>query len=304
MEIARIVALQTLVMFLYMLIGYVLFKTGKLTVNGSKDIATLLVWLIIPVVMINSFCVECTPERTRQLLYCFLLGFLAEGIGILIGRLLFRRSPIDHFAAAFSNVGFMGIPLVQAALGQEAVFFLIGILAMLNILQWVYGVRVLTNGKVGTGVKGIILNPLVLSAIIGLILYFTGLGPKLPGIVRTTITGICALNTPLPMLVLGCYLAQADLKKLLTTPRLYVLSAVRLLLVPAVTLLVFWPLPIPVPIKLTVFIAASTPVGANVAVYSQIHGLDYPYACQTVVLSTLLSIITMPLVLMAASFVF
>lgn len=139
--------------------------------------------------------------------------------------------------------------------------------------------------------------------LIGLALFFTGLGEHLPAVVSTTLNGLAALNAPLAMLILGGYLAQTQIKDMFTTPRLYWLSAVRLTIIPLITLLVFWPLPIPSEIKLAVFIAASAPVGANVAVYAQLHGLDYSYACQTVSLTTLFSVIVLPLMLMVANVV-
>ena len=304
MQIAQIVIRQTLVMFLYMLAGFVLFKIKKMTVQGSRDIASTLVYLIIPAVLVNSFCVEFSAEKLKAFLLSALLGAISIFLAIVISRLLFPKAPIDNFASAFSNAGFIGIPLVQAALGPTAVFYLVGIIAMLNVGQWTYGVGLLTGKKSATSLKSILLNPIMIGALIGLVLFLTGLGSRVPEIIRITLQGISSLNGPLAMLVLGCYLAQTEPKKLVTTPRLYWMSAVRLLLIPLATLLVFWPLPIASEIKYAVFIAASAPVGANVAVYAQLHGKDYPYACQTVALTTLLSIVTLPLMVMAAGLLF
>lgn len=303
METAFLVARQTLVMFSYMLAGFLLFKGGKLTVKGSKDIATLLLWVIIPSVMINSFCVEFSMERLLLLAQSFLLGGVALFLSMLMGRLIFPKSPVDDFAVSFSNCGFIGIPLVQAALGESAVAYLVGIIALVNICQWTYGTRLLTGGKSSKGMKELIINPIVISLIIGILLFFTGLGTRLPSVITTTLSGFSALNAPVSMLILGVYLAQADMRVMFTNSRLYVLSAIRLLVIPAVTLLLFWALPFPSDIKMSIFIAASAPIGANVAVYSQLHGLDYPYACQTVTLCTLLSIIGLPLMIMLAGLV-
>ena len=304
MQIAQIVIRQTLVMFLYMLAGFVLFKIKRMTVQGSRDIASTWVYLIIPAVLVNSFCVEFSVQRLKEFLFSALLGALSLLLAIVISRLLFPKAPIDDFAAAFSNAGFIGIPLVQAALGPNAVFYLVGIIAMLNVGQWTYGVGLLTGKKSATSLKSILLNPIMIGALIGLVIFLTGLGPVVPDIIRITLQGLSSLNGPLAMLVLGCYLAQTEPKKLVTTPGLYWMSAVRLLLIPLATLLVFWPLPIAGEIKYAVFIAASAPVGANVAVYAQLHGKDYPYACQTVALTTLLSIVTLPLMVMAAGLLF
>ena len=301
MEMALIVFRQTLVMFLYMLAGFGLFKAGKLTVQGSRDLATLLVWLVLPIVIANSFCVEWSMERLRQLLYGSLLGALALLLSMAAARVLYPKAPIEDFAAAFSNAGFMGIPLIQAALGAEAVFHAASFIAMLNVLQWTYGVSLMTGRKAAAGLKSILFSPIMLGTLAGVALFVTGAGVHLPAVLRSTLQGIGALNAPLAMLVLGCYLAQTQLASLFTQLKLYGVSAVRLLLIPLLTLLLFWPLPLANEIKLAVFICASAPVGANVAVYAQLHGLDYPYACQIVSLSTLVSVVCLPVMLLAAN---
>lgn len=300
METALIVFRQTAVMFLYMFGGYLLFKTDKMTIKGSRDIASLLVWLVIPTVIVNSFCVERTAAKTIELLQSALISALGLIVAMIIAKLIYRNRPVDNFGAAFSNAGFIGIPLVQAALGDQAVFWIVPIVAMLNMLQWSYGVSLLTGKKSAVGIKHLVYNPILVSIMIGLLIYFTGLGQHLPKIVSTALGGISALNAPLAMIVLGSYLAQSDIRNMLTSPNLYLLCAVRLLLIPTVTLIVFRFMPVRIDILLTAFIALSTPIGANVAVYAQLYDCDYPYACQTVTLTTLLSIVTLPLVLMAA----
>ena len=301
METALIIFRQTVVMFLYMFAGYLLFRYEKITVRGTRDIGSLLLWLVIPTVIVNSFCTAFSQQRLMQLLMSSLLGAVSLAIAMLIAGIIFRRDPVDNFGSAFSNAGFIGIPLVQAALGDEAVFYLVGIIAMLNLLQWTYGVRIMTGEKSALSLKNIAVNPILAGVIIGLILFLTGIGGRLPEVVSVTLKGISAVNAPLAMIVLGSYLAQSDIRKMLLSVHLYWVSAVRLLIIPTVTLLVFSIIPAAADIKLAVFIAAAAPIGANVAVYAQLHGKDYPYACQTVALTTLLSIITLPLMLVVAA---
>ncbi len=138
------------------------------------------------------------------------------------------------------------------------------------------------------------LNPIMIGSILGLLLFVTGLGTKLPVILSGAISGVAALNSPIAMLVLGIYMAQASLKETFLSPRLYCLSGVRLLLVPAITLLMLIFIPASPMMKYVILIGAAAPVGANVAVYAQLYDKDYSYACQTVVVSTLLSIATLP----------
>ena len=139
---------------------------------------------------------------------------------------------------------------------------------------------------------------------VGFALFITGLGAKLPAVIRGAVSGVAGLNGPLAMIVLGVYLAQCDLKTTFTRPRLYGLSAVRLVLIPLVMLFLLLVVPIDSTIKLVLLTAAATPVGSNVAVYAQLHDADYPYACQTVALSTVLSVVTLPLVLALGNILF
>ena len=181
-------------------------------------------------------------------------------------------------------------------------FYLVAFITLLNILQWTYGAAVLQRQPFRPRPRTMVANPLFVAGALGLALFLTGLGARLPAVVTGAVQGISALNAPLAMLVLGVYLAQTRLRDLVATPRLYALSAVRLLLIPALT--VFWVLPAAPAVKLAVLLAAAAPVGANVAVYAQQFDLDYPYACQTVALSTLLSLAALPAVSAVAEALF
>lgn len=308
MEVTLLVIKQIVIMFLYMACGFFLFKGKKITKEGSASMANLLVWLIIPVVLVKSFCVEPTGDRIGALGLSFLLAVLALGLSISLSAVVFKKHPIENIAAAFSNAGFLGIPLVTATIGGEYVFFIAFFVAMLNILQWVYGVAVITNTKMRFN-KSTLLHPLILSVGIGLVLFFTGWGAKLPAVVHSTMNGIAAANAPIAMFVMGVYLAQADLKNLLKNKWLYMVSLIRLLVTPVLTLLLFWGLQAILPamekqMLLALFITAVAPAGANVAVYAQLYNKDYVYASTTVVVSTLLCLATMPLMVLAAQYLF
>jgi len=298
MTISLLIFRQLCIMFLYLLIGFALYRGKIITAAGSKELASLLVYLIIPTVIIKSFCTVRTSQTLAALGISAAVGILLLAVSILIAKVLFRNRPIEHFAAAFSNAGFMGIPLIQAALGDTALLYIVPFIAVLNLLQWTYGADVLRQSHEKMSLRNIILNPIMLGTAVGLFLFLTNLGTKLPDVLGTALNGVCAMNTPLAMLVLGTYLAKEKLSTLFTRGGLYTVSAVRLLLIPAASALVLLVLPIDSTIKYAILIAASCPVGANVAVYAQLYDKDYAYASQTVVLSTLLSILSLPLIVM------
>lgn len=307
MEIFSTLIQQLIIMFIYMFIGYVLFKTDKLTEEGTKDLGTLLIWLIMPALIINNFCVAYSTKKLFQLILSTVLALLALILSMLISKLVYKKSPVDSFSSTFSNAGFMGIPLVTATLGADAVFYVTGFLALMNVLQQTYGVKILrANGatQYKVSLKNLLLHPLIISPLIGLVIFCSGLGGHLPTVIGTSIDGIASMTSPLAMLVLGTYLAQTNLIEPFTSIPLYKQSIVRLLLIPFITVLVFYFLPVDNTIKLAVTISASAPVATTTSIYAHQHEQDYTYAGQTIALSTLLSVITLPCVVLIANLIY
>lgn len=310
----EVILQQSALMFLFIGIGFLLFKTKKITEQGSKTIANILVYAVLPAVIVKSFCKAPTVENMTALGTSALLGFGALIISIIVSRLFFNDAPLDEFASAFSNVGFFGIPLIQATpLGNDGVFYIATIVALVNVGQWTYGVMRLTNKTVKETFSPLKLlsSPFIIATLVGLVLFFTGFGEALyqiditKKVVFGVIDGLSVVNTPLAMMIIGVYLAQTDLKTLFTTKAVYMVSLVRLIIIPLVVLLVFWLVPQEFSaIKTALFIAISCPVGSNVAVYAELHGKDYSHAVKTVTSSSIFSIITMPLLIMLAGWVF
>ena len=301
MDTMLILVRQILQMFLLAGAGYLLFRCKKITPEGSKALGNILIYLALPAVIINGFFVERTPEHMLGILYSGIAAAVLLLLSILISRLIFRKDAIAAFAGAFSNPGFFGIPLILASVGQGAVFYVACFVAFLNIGQWTYGVSILNGQPIRKGFepKKLIKAPFIIAILIGLILFFSKIEP--PSIVTGCLSAIAGLNTPLAMFTVGIYLAQTDIPGMLRRKSLYLISFVRLLLVPVVSMLLLSLLPAALAdMKLALLLAVGCPVGSNVAVYAQLHGKDYPYAVETVVISTLLSILTIPAIVWLA----
>ena len=295
-----IVLRQSIIMFVYMAIGGLLFKKGLITKEGSKSLANLLLYAVLPCVVVKSFCVARTPERMSGLLVSFLAALGILLLAMAVSHLLFKKNPIDDFGAAFSNAGFMGFPLVAAVQGSEAIFYAAGFVALLNALQWTYGQSLISGDPSYRSPKAILKNPLVLSLLLGLLIFCFEL--PVPAIASDLLAALAALNAPLAMVILGVYLAQTDAKTLFNDPHLYVVAAARLMLIPLLTAWMLKLLPAQyAAITTTLVIVAAAPIGSNVAVYAQKLGKDYAYAVRGVCLSTLLSAITMPLLMLFAN---
>ena len=295
---------QILQMFLLAGIGFLLFKGGKITLEGSKTLGNILIFGSLPAVIINGFRIERTAEHVSGLLWSALAALIVVMLSILISHFVFRKDGVAAFATSFANPGFFGIPLIVASLGQGAVFYAAPFIAFLNIGQWTYGVSRLNGQPVLQGFqpKKLIKAPFVIAILVGIFLFVTQI--KLPEILSSCLSSVAALNTPLAMFTVGVYLAQTDLKIMLGRRSLYLISALRLLVIPGLSLLLLMLFPVSMEQMRTVLlIVAACPVGSNVAVYAQLHNKDYPYAVETVVISTLLSIVTIPFILYLSSLI-
>lgn len=289
-----IITKQIITMFLYMGAGVVMYRRKLISREGSKSMAHLLLYCVLPCVIIRSFHIQRTPENTEGLIISMVAAAGILMLSMAVSMILLRKTPIDNFGAAFSNAGFMGFPLITSLLGESAVFYAAGFVALLNGLQWTYGQWLLTGDRRQISVSAVVKNPIILSLGAGLLLFLTGL--PLPGIITDTVNALAALNAPVAMFVLGVYMAQADIRKMFTLPRLYLASAVRLIVIPLLSLVVLLPVIGWNPsLGMALLLAASAPVGSNVAVYAQKLDLDYTYAVEFVCVSTLLSVISMPL---------
>ena len=298
MELSLIVVKQILVMFLLSSVGYLLFKSKRLTMEGSRCLGQIMIYGSLPCVIINGFLVDRTPEHLSGLLWSAIAAAVSLLIAIVISHFLFPKNGMDNFASCFSNAGFFGIPLISATLGSEYVFYLAAYIAFLNLLQWTYGMALLKgeNGKIT--LKQVLTAPFMIAIIIGLFLFLTQI--PVHSVIKSCLTNIANLNTPLAMFVTGVYLAGTDFRKMMQKQPLYTVSAVRLLLIPAVTMVIlaFFP----EEVRTCVLIAAACPVGTNIAIYAQLLNKDYTYASETVVLSTLLCVISIPVIVLLANF--
>lgn len=290
---------QILLMFLYLIIGYVLYRTGLITQEGSKALAHLLLYCVLPCVVLKSFCIEYSAKGAVELAVSIAAGAGVLLLSMAVSWLFFRKDPMAQIGVAFSNAGFMGFPLVTAVLGGEAVFYAAGFVALLNALQWTYGQAKLSRDKStsnwGSAQKST--GALPVGRCDDLLLPYPG--AAVPSHPHGAIAG---MNAPLAMIVLGVYLARTDLKAIFTRPRLYALSAVRLVVIPLLTIACLMLLPAPWrQIGTVLIIVNAAPIGSNIAVYAQHLGLDSSYAVQMVCLSTLLSLITLPVMLSLAA---
>lgn len=298
--ITQILLQQTIIMFALMLLGLLISRRGMITEQGSRDLSNVLLYAVIPCVILRSYMSEFSTEKLRAMGLSALIAVIAFAASIAVAYLTCgTRHRIENFAVAFGNAGFIGIPLVTAVFGPEAAFYVVSFSTFANLLQWTYGIVIISGKKETMNLRMVFVNPVFISMVIGIALFV--LQPTLPTVVTGTIGYIADGNTVLAMIILGYYLSKVQLRGLFADVRLYLFSALRLLVVPAVTILVFLPFPFARgEITLITLIAAATPIASSTAIFAQKFDQDYRRAVSYVCLSTILSVATLPLVMLFA----
>ena len=288
MEIVVLLLRQNLVMLVYMMIGYFLYKKKLVSAGGSADIGRILLYIIMPAAILKSYLADFSRERLEGLFVSFLAALLSLLLSIAAARIAFSKEQgIERFGAAFSNAGFIGIPLVQMTLGEEAVFYVSSYVALLNILQWTYGLVTITGDRSLISVKRLRTNPIILSFLAGIALFL--LPVSLPETAENMVGTIAGMNGPLAMIVLGVYLGQVPLRSLFSGRVVYRCALMRLIVIPVLTMALLFVFPEKYHmLKLTILIAASAPVGSNVSIFAQLYGQDYMQSVKEVTFSTLL----------------
>lgn len=304
MTISNIILQQLGSMFVLIFFGYILVKKNVLNVSGTKQIANMLANFITPVLLFMSFQQSYDSTQFKWFLATIAITILLMAMRILVNYFFLRKaSRTDRYATTFTNAGFIGIPLVLAVLGYEGVFFVSAYSAVTNILQRTYGIYIISGDNSLITPKNALLNPATLGSLTGLIFYLLQI--QLPTILSDSLFTIADLNTPLAMILLGSYVAQSKLMDVFTHPRAYWTTFLSLILSPLISIFVLWLLPLDNYLVFFVLaIATSAPIAVNTALFSQLYGGDYEYGARLVVLSTLLSIISMPMVLQIAEFAF
>jgi len=299
------------VAILFVLIGAgALCRRAKLVDEFSiRGIVNVLLLLVTPAIVIDCFQRPFDPAMLRQLGLAFLIAAVMHVALVLVACLTARgdekSEPVLRVATAFSNAGFMGLPLQQAILGPKGVFYGIVYVAMFNVFIWSWGLREMRKDECGMENGGVerlkmFVNPGTLGLAIGVPLFVFSVA--LPEIAARPVHMLANLNTPLAMLVIGYYLAGANLKSLARSRAAYTATFVRLVAAPLALIGVLHLLRhhFDRTMMLAMVTAASAPVAAMVTMFAAKYHRDVDLSVGLVSGTTILSVLTMPAVIAIA----
>jgi len=291
------VAQQVLTLFILIGVGVFCQKARVLNDNAVKNLANLVLYFATPCVIISS----CAREFDAGLLKGFLVVIAAALVNhfILIGiaHAVFRdkeesRRRVLRFSTIFSNAGYMAIPLQQAILGPTGVFYCAAYVIVFNIIVWTYGVVCMSGDRKELSLRRLVVNPGIIGVLIGLVVFICRI--PVPGVVLSAVQHVGNLNPPIPMIIVGYYLGQTNLLAALRDRRGYVCLAIRLLAMPALALGLLLLCQVRGDLLTSIMICVATPVATACTMFATRYECNPLLSVNLVSLSTLLSILTMP----------
>ena len=290
------------VMLLYMTIGFILGKTHKVTVSHGKSMSALLLYVLGPAMIINSFLnLEYTRDNLVRISTYFLVTLLAQILFFCVLYLIFHKKYRDSkyrimsIGGVLGNVGFVGMPIIAAVFPEEPIvlcYSSINVMAM-NLIVFTIGTYMITNDRKYISIKSAIWNPTTLSILAAIPIFVFGI--HFPEEIENAIGLMAKMVTPMCMFVLGMRLSECDLRKIFTRKFVYMSCLLKLIVFPVFAwgLLKIFPVGDDV-FRKTVVILAMAPSGALIESLAELYECEQEFAANVVLITTVLCVVTIP----------
>lgn len=295
-------AQQVFILYIIVAVGFICDRLNLFTEKTARACNDLMFYIVTPCVIVGSFLnTEFTPETGKSFAVALACSFLAHFVGIILAAPFFNKkgdenNPVYKFAAIYGNVGYMALPLANAVLGAKGVFYCSGGVIALNTIAFTHGIWLMNKGKdVKFDLKKLILNPGVISVLIGLPLFLFSV--ELPTLINTPISYISNLNTPLAMLIFGTYISKTELKTILKIPQQYIVLAIRLFAIPLIMLGICKILSLDTVLTTACMISSAAPSANNTVMFAAKYNKDTGTASKVVAFTSFVSIITLPIMI-------
>ena len=292
----NMVDVQT-VLFIYMAVGFFCRKVRIFTDEARDKLTDFVVLVTLPCMIFESFHMAFSLETLKQGAASVAIALVMACVALLLGKVLYNRFPYEEksilqYGTLVSNSGFAGLPVVSGTYGDEGLFLGSLFIIPTRILMWSAGISLFTRADAKQAVKKVLLNPGIVAVEVGLVRMVLQL--PLPHFVDTAVDNLGACTSPMAMALVGAILADVPLKTVFD-PKSFYLVAVRQFLLPgiclaALKLLQVDPLTIGVSVALT-----GMPIGSTTAILAQKYGADAQFASKCVFISTLTSLVTVPI---------
>ncbi|MBG9980221.1 AEC family transporter [Facklamia lactis] len=304
MELAVIIFQQLLILIGISFIGFVLVKRSVLSQQTISEINQIIIKYLTPLLIVESFFQPFDQGQTQQMLIAMLVYGGIMLIRVVVGNLIYGRfqEGVSKFATVFGNVGFIGIPLTRAVFGPSMVIITTGILIINNFISWTIGLDMISVKETNRQPK-FLQNSIIFAFAIGLFIRLLNL--SLPPIMIKGVAQLTSIYSPLAMIVLGSYFVDLLAWEEYRDRRLWLTVVLRLLIWPLLTLgILIWIPHLSFETFYILMMILSGPCAMMTSLLSQIVGGDYLYGAKLVLLTTVGSTVTTPIMLYLSSWLY
>ena len=304
MHISLLLMNQIIQLFIMIFMGFIIVKAKLLKAEDSKILSVIVLYLIIPCVIINAFQVDYTPQTVKGLLIALAGSVMTQVILLIVVSILgrvFHLNEVEVASIYYSDSGNLIVPIVTFILGKEWVLYGCVFMSVQLVFIWTHCKKIISRESTYDWRK-IVLNINMISIAIGIVLFLTRI--HLPAIINNTLSAVGSMIGPASMIVTGMLFAGMDFKQIFANKRVYFVSFFRLIIVPVIALFLIKCSQLSTfssngnKLMMIVFLAIITPSASTVTQMCQVYGNDSQYASAINVVTTLLAIVTMPLMVM------
>lgn len=310
MEFSLILFNKLIAMMLMAAVGFTLVKFKLLKQEDSRVISILLVYVLQPCLIARAFQIDLTPERVHGFVYGTIFAAVTILLSMLLARLFMKPidlDAVDRSTIIYANVGNLLLPLVSMALGDEMVFYCSSFQIPFNLLLWTHGYSIIKGDKT-VNLKKLLANPNLIALYIGIILLVTR--TTVPSVIDAAAKGFNDMVAASSMLLVGMVIAGIDIKTVFTYKKAYLISFGRLLVIPILSMLILFATgfltrhPELRPVFMVVILGAGAPSASSIVQIAVLHNKNAAKASIYNVMTTLLCVITMPLIIFIYQMIF
>ena len=309
LEISTIVN-SVISLFIMILVGVYASKKKIITPDTNKALTNILIQIALPFMILNSFMFDFNDNIKSNMIKTLFYSLTAYILVIIISYLLLLpingdKKTVLHFGNVFTNTGYVGFPILFSIYGPEGVIYGSIFNMFFVIFVWTYGLLLFKGNikkeEVKQEIKGIILNPSIIAVFLGIIALIFNI--QLPGALSTSMKSIGNMTGPLSMLIIGVILSNVKIKKHLKDWTLYYGIITKLIIIPIFISLLFYLLGDMSKAAITVIVMVAMPASAMTSIFAESYNKENEYAAILVSATTLLSLITVPLLLKLIFFI-
>jgi len=287
-------------LLLIMAAGFLFTKMGMFSAKTRGDLTNIVIYLVLPCNIFGSFHKGISPEILRQCVVVLFVSFGMHLLYFILSKVLYihfkpEKRVVAQYATIINNSGFMGLPVMDAVFGQTGLLYGSVVLIPMRVFMWTAGLSLFTKAETGQKVKTLATHPCIWAVILGFAYIFAPF--ELPLFIRNSISAIGGCTTALSMLVIGSILTGVDPRSVKDIDCFYY-TLFRLIVIPAIVFGALLLLKVDPLVTGVAVLASAMPSAVVSALLAEKYGQDTAFASKIILVSTTLSIITLPVISM------